>query len=142
MAKVSPMYGLGRNVDWKARLESLISATGEIVLRLGEEGSGHAAFAVARHAMRLTVEHRQWGLQHNWQTWVRTYGRRVNLNLTVTNGKLDKVIDILAPTVELTDYKTIYKKLERRVYAMFSADMASEIMSRGDDKYNYRQGDV
>ncbi len=134
MAKVEALH-CNRNYDWETRLIGLINAVSSCLLEKGEEGTDKMNMSLYRRGMRFNITTRYWGRGKHHDTCITLYGRNSDIIMSVRNTKLTGLADIKTKQPS-TDYKKAYKLLERRVYAMFSGDQASEIMSRGDDLYN------
>lgn len=137
MAKVSPLLGEWKP-DWKVKLETLIHEIGFKVTDLGESGTTTATFAVSRGGMRLVLRARTWGRNRNFESHLTLYGRKVALILATKNCDLVLAKNTLTGVEGLQDYRALYKTVERRVYAMFNPDLASDIMSAADGLYSTR----
>lgn len=135
MAKVQPLLTGRTKFNWQNRLTGLIKAIGEHVIEMGDDRTNRVHLSFRRLGMRLAITTRYWGRNGNHDVSLLLYGRKSEVIMATRNWKLTSVNSLLTKE-GVTDYKAIYKLLERRVYAMFSGDHAAEIMSIGDTNYD------
>lgn len=136
MAKVSPLYGR-RNYNWELRLTTLVGAIGRWAMNQAEDGASRVSSTITRRGKRFMYSSRIYGRAKHTETGIQFRHKDTHILITCKNGKLIEVFEMIA-AVDLTDYKTVYKLLERQVYAYFAK--AGEIMSIGDDWYDAIEG--
>ncbi|ABY63116.1 hypothetical protein ST201phi2-1p290 [Pseudomonas phage 201phi2-1] len=134
MAKVSPLLGRTK-FDWGIRLGALVYEIGNWALNMGDEGTKRSSGSIMRNGYRFVYTSKKFGRHRTQATCISIYGRGKAYIFGSRNYSLDGV-NCITSGVEVTDYKEMYKFLERRVYATFNAKIASEIMSEADSLYD------
>jgi len=134
MAKISPFLGRTK-FDWAIRLGALVYEIGSWALNMGDDGTKRASGSLTRNGYRFVYTSKIYGRNHTQATCISIYGRGKAYIFGTRNYSLDGV-NCITSGAEVTDYKEMYKFLERRVYAIFNAKIASEIMSEADSLYD------
>lgn len=135
MAKVQPLLTGRTTFNWQHRLTGLIKAVGEYAIEMGDDRTDRVHLSFRRLGMRMAITTRYWGRKGNHDVCIMLHGRKSEVIMVTRNWKLTSVNDLVSKD-NVTDYKAIYKLLERRVYAMFAGNHAAEIMSIGDTNYD------